>query len=84
MPIIEPKGTGIHGLISHLSIRNTSTGRGSAFLKLVRPLILDQSKRGRHESTKRIDDFMGGLELKQIRKPRDDSIIESYRMGRLS
>jgi len=42
-----------------------------------------ESKRGRHESTKRIDDFMGGLELKQIRKPRDDSIIESYRMGQV-
>ena len=51
---------------------------------LVCPLILGKSKRGRHESTKRIDDFMGGLELKQIRKPRDDSIIESYRMGKIS
>ena len=47
-----------------------------------RPSILGVSKRGRHESAKRIDDFMCGLELKQIAKPRDDSIIETYRMGK--
>ena len=83
MPIIEPKGTGIHGLMSYLFARATYIGRTCSVF-LVRPLILDKSKRGRHESTKRIDDFMGGLELKQIRKPRDDSIIETYRMGKLS
>jgi len=43
----------------------------------------DESKRGRHEAPKRIDDFMCGLELRQIRKPRDDSIIETYRMGQV-
>ena len=69
--------------MSYLFARAAHIG-GTCLVFLVRPLILDKSKRGRHESTKRIDDFMGGLELKQIRKPRDDSIIETYRMGRLS
>ena len=50
----------------------------------VRPLNPGVSKRGRHEAPKRIDDFMCGLELRQIRKPRDDSIIETYRMGKIS
>ena len=80
LPEIETKGTGIHGLgiSQHGPYPLESTVRTN------RPLIPSLSKRGRHEAPKRIDDFMCGLELRQIRKPRDDSIIETYRMGKIS
>ena len=81
LPEIEPKGTGIHGLMSYLS---TQSYHMLESLESVRLFILGESKKGRHEPSKRIDDFMCGLELKQITKPRDDSIIETYRMGKIS